>query len=314
MDDTDGLYGDEAINTIVQEMENHRQDTVVIFAGYPDKMERFLQKNPGLRSRIAFHVPFEDYSPEELLGIFTLMAKGQKLELAPGWGSGCFQCSGRPPRGRTSATAGLPGTCWKSPDEAGFRLVRLDPALVTAEMVGTLLPEDIEEPPLPQRRAPGVGILRVRKMGRRSDILCPLFVFKSVGRFCPISLGKIKRKGGRQMEPCKGLFWWTGETSSACSFSAGKRQHAGGYRPVGGLEQPPPGLGEPAPAVTQGSPLTTTPGAGWSCGGVGPGCSSPRTCAGRMWCCKSRKPLGWGQMPVILKADGSRHYRCYLDE
>ena len=50
VDDTDGLYGDEAINTIVQEMENHRQDTVVIFAGYPDKMERFLQKNPGLRS------------------------------------------------------------------------------------------------------------------------------------------------------------------------------------------------------------------------------------------------------------------------
>ena len=58
VEDRDGLYGDEAINTIVQEMENHRDDVVVIFAGYPDKMEGFLQKNPGLRSRIAFHVPF----------------------------------------------------------------------------------------------------------------------------------------------------------------------------------------------------------------------------------------------------------------
>lgn len=49
VDDRDGSFGDEAINTIVQEMENHRDDTVVIFAGYPKKMEDFLQKNPGLR-------------------------------------------------------------------------------------------------------------------------------------------------------------------------------------------------------------------------------------------------------------------------
>ena len=68
VDDRDGSYGDEAINTIVQEMENHRDNVVVIFAGYPDKMESFLQKNPGLRSRIAFHVPFDDYSTEELCG------------------------------------------------------------------------------------------------------------------------------------------------------------------------------------------------------------------------------------------------------
>ena len=47
VDDRDGSFGDEAINTIVQEMENHREDVAVIFAGYPDKMEGFLQKNPG---------------------------------------------------------------------------------------------------------------------------------------------------------------------------------------------------------------------------------------------------------------------------
>ena len=81
VDDRDGSYGDEAINTIVQEMENHRDDVVVIFAGYPDKMEGFLQKNPGLRSRIAFHVKFEDYNADELSQIAELFAKQQSLRL-----------------------------------------------------------------------------------------------------------------------------------------------------------------------------------------------------------------------------------------
>lgn len=80
-DGREGSFGDEAINTIVQEMENHREDTVVIFAGYPDKMEAFLDKNPGLRSRIAFHVPFEDYDAGELCRIADLLAKQKGLKL-----------------------------------------------------------------------------------------------------------------------------------------------------------------------------------------------------------------------------------------
>ncbi len=75
VDDRNGSYGDEAINTIVQEMENHREDVVVIFAGYPDKMEEFLNKNPGLRSRIAFYIPFEDYTAEELSDIAAHIAR-----------------------------------------------------------------------------------------------------------------------------------------------------------------------------------------------------------------------------------------------
>ena len=82
VDDRDGMYGDEAINTIVQEMENNREDTIVIFAGYPDKMEKFLAKNPGLRSRIAFHVDFPDYNADELLEILRLMVKEQSLSLS----------------------------------------------------------------------------------------------------------------------------------------------------------------------------------------------------------------------------------------
>ena len=79
VDDRHGLYGDEAINTIVQEMENRREDLIVIFAGYPDEMERFLSTNPGLRSRIAFHVPFSDYSVDELCLIASYMGKSKGL-------------------------------------------------------------------------------------------------------------------------------------------------------------------------------------------------------------------------------------------
>ncbi len=81
VDGRSGSYGDEAINTIVQEMENYRDDMVVIFAGYPDRMEEFLQKNPGLRSRIAYHVPFADYSVEELCSIAALAARKKGLHL-----------------------------------------------------------------------------------------------------------------------------------------------------------------------------------------------------------------------------------------
>ena len=82
VDDRGGSFGDEAINTIVQEMENRRDSVVVIFAGYPDKMEGFLEKNPGLRSRIAFHVPFADYNPDELVEIAELMSSKKDIVLS----------------------------------------------------------------------------------------------------------------------------------------------------------------------------------------------------------------------------------------
>ena len=79
MDDRRGCYGDEALNTIVQEMENHREEVVVIFAGYPDLMEEFLQRNPGLSSRIGFHIRFADYDSAELCAIAELMGKKQGM-------------------------------------------------------------------------------------------------------------------------------------------------------------------------------------------------------------------------------------------
>ena len=69
-----GGFGDEAINMIVQEMENNRKDTIVIFAGYPDEMDEFFLRNQGLRSRVPFRVNFEDYNVEEMLDICKLEA------------------------------------------------------------------------------------------------------------------------------------------------------------------------------------------------------------------------------------------------
>lgn len=74
MDDSNS-FGAEAINTIVQMMENYRNSVIVIFAGYPDKMKTFLDQNEGLRSRIAFHIDFPDYNSNELYDIMKLMSE-----------------------------------------------------------------------------------------------------------------------------------------------------------------------------------------------------------------------------------------------
>ena len=81
VDEKKGLYGDEAINTIVQEMENRRGSVVVILAGYPEEMKSFISRNPGLRSRISFHVHFRDYTGYELLEILKLFIKESGMNL-----------------------------------------------------------------------------------------------------------------------------------------------------------------------------------------------------------------------------------------
>ncbi len=66
-------YGQEAIEILLQVMENQREDLVVILAGYKDRMERFFSSNPGMASRIAHHIEFPDYSADELQAIARLM-------------------------------------------------------------------------------------------------------------------------------------------------------------------------------------------------------------------------------------------------
>jgi probable Rubsico expression protein CbbX len=75
--DNERDYGQEAIEILLQVMENNRDDLVVILAGYADRMDRFFTSNPGFRSRIAHHVDFPDYQDAELLSIATVMLERQ---------------------------------------------------------------------------------------------------------------------------------------------------------------------------------------------------------------------------------------------
>jgi len=76
-------YGQEAIEILLQIMEQQREDLVVILAGYGDRMEKFFQSNPGFRSRIGHHIDFPDYSGGELLTIAELMLEGQNYRFTP---------------------------------------------------------------------------------------------------------------------------------------------------------------------------------------------------------------------------------------
>jgi probable Rubsico expression protein CbbX len=76
-------YGAESIEILLQVMENNRDDLVVILAGYKDRMDKFFHSNPGMRSRIAHHIDFPDYSAEELLVIAKLMLAAQNYRFSP---------------------------------------------------------------------------------------------------------------------------------------------------------------------------------------------------------------------------------------
>src|SRR5918999_2490547 len=76
-------YGREAIEILLQVMENQREDLVVILAGYKDRMDAFFASNPGMSSRIAHHIDFPDYTLDELLAIGDLMLQQQSYEFTP---------------------------------------------------------------------------------------------------------------------------------------------------------------------------------------------------------------------------------------
>ncbi|MFN7166572.1 MAG: CbbX protein [Pannonibacter sp.] len=81
--DNERDYGQEAIEILLQVMENNRDDLVVILAGYGDRMDQFFTSNPGFRSRIAHHIDFPDYSDDELLRIARHMLAEQNYTLSP---------------------------------------------------------------------------------------------------------------------------------------------------------------------------------------------------------------------------------------
>jgi probable Rubsico expression protein CbbX len=77
-------YGQEAIEILLQVMENNRDDLVVILAGYKDRMDTFFKSNPGLSSRIAHHIDFPDYGEAELMQIAEKMLAAQNYRFGDG--------------------------------------------------------------------------------------------------------------------------------------------------------------------------------------------------------------------------------------
>jgi SpoVK/Ycf46/Vps4 family AAA+-type ATPase len=75
-------FGREAIETLLKAMEDYRDDLVVIVAGYPNSIKRFIDSNPGLQSRFARYINFPDYSPEELFEIFQVICKAGDYSIA----------------------------------------------------------------------------------------------------------------------------------------------------------------------------------------------------------------------------------------
>ena len=76
-------FGQEAVDTLLKAMEDHRDDLVVIVAGYTDPMEQFLDSNPGLRSRFGTRIVFDDYTADELFAILQMNLKKQDYALSP---------------------------------------------------------------------------------------------------------------------------------------------------------------------------------------------------------------------------------------
>ena len=79
--DNERDYGSESIEILLQVMENQREDLVIIFAGYKDRMNSFYESNPGLSSRVANHIDFPNYTPDELIQIARLILAEQQYRM-----------------------------------------------------------------------------------------------------------------------------------------------------------------------------------------------------------------------------------------
>jgi len=128
-------------------MEKYREDMVVIFAGYPEKMDEFLNKNPGLRSRIAFHIPFNDYTPSELYDILELMAANRDMKLVDDVKTKVLPMFERAIKQENFGNGRYVRNLFeKARQKQASRLVHMDIDSVTNDDVQTLTPDDFETP------------------------------------------------------------------------------------------------------------------------------------------------------------------------
>jgi len=153
-------FGDEAIETLLKRMEDHRHRLVVIVAGYPRLMRRFLESNPGLRSRFSREIDFPDYSTGELVEIFHRFAAEAEYTVGDGGDGALAAIFENAERDESFGNARFARTLFEQALNAqALRLAEQDVDLLGADELQRLTPEDLaagahalgEEPAQPRR-------------------------------------------------------------------------------------------------------------------------------------------------------------------
>jgi hypothetical protein len=137
-------YGQESVDTLVKEMEDRRDDLVLIVAGYPDPMAIFIAQNPGLASRFRTTIEFADYSDEELVSILKEMAKAADYDLDDACVARFIAILAMTPRGPMFGNGRFARNMLEA--AIGLHAWRLrDVAEPTVEQLRKLIPEDFDE-------------------------------------------------------------------------------------------------------------------------------------------------------------------------
>ncbi len=148
-------YGTEAVDTLVKEMEDRRHDLVVIVAGYPEPMAYFIAQNPGLASRFRTTIDFVDYTDDELVGIFKVLAAGADYDISAEVEKRFREMLGGVRRGPTFGNGRYSRNVLEAAiGQHAWRLREVDEP--TVEQLRTLMPEDLvyddgSEAPRPHR-------------------------------------------------------------------------------------------------------------------------------------------------------------------
>jgi len=140
-------FGEEAIDTLVKLMEDHRDDLIVVVAGYPEEMAGFISSNPGLTSRFPRTINFPDYSDDELVAIFAALCDDNAYRLGPGAETSLRALLVGQPRGRGFGNGRVARNLFEAAVERqASRIVAA--AAPTDEELCTLLPSDIDGSPV----------------------------------------------------------------------------------------------------------------------------------------------------------------------
>jgi len=142
--DNERDYGAEAIEILLQVMENQREELVVILAGYKDKMEKFYESNPGLSSRIANHVDFPDYTEDELLQIGIMMLEEQQYQLTREAKNALLQYAGlRKAKPRFANARSIRNALDRARMRQANRIFEMKRQTITKMDLVNILPEDL---------------------------------------------------------------------------------------------------------------------------------------------------------------------------